>query len=198
MKASAHLRAWSTLPQRIRAGCDCHFKNRPPLHIPLPQRIRAGCDDNKCCATCGHYLCHSAFVRVATGRFDLMPLDIIFATAHSCGLRRFQPPLKNLRPLFATAHSCGLRRSPINTTLFPLSLPQRIRAGCDLCAEDRLLQRDSLPQRIRAGCDRRRKQFAVECESLPQRIRAGCDCDSDCWTNHQGSLPQRIRAGCDW
>ena len=46
---------------------------------------------NKCCATCGHYLCHSAFVRVAT-----CPLSKVYAVS----------------PPFATAHSCGLRLAP--------------------------------------------------------------------------------------
>lgn len=31
---------------------------------------------NKCCATCGHYLCHSAFVRVATAEKQCNALRI--------------------------------------------------------------------------------------------------------------------------
>ena len=54
-------------------------------------------------------LCHSAFVRVAT------QLSTIY-TRHS---------------VFATAHSCGLRRQIISEALTYFALPQRIRAGCD-------------------------------------------------------------------
>ena len=95
MRASAHLRAWSTLPQRIRAGCDsgllsncradigfasahsrglrrCDLFPRRTVGRSLPQRIRAGCD----AATFVRGarwddLCHSAFVRVATQMREL-------------------------------------------------------------------------------------------------------------------------------
>ena len=95
MRASAHLRAWSTLPQRIRAGCDsgllsncradigfasahsrglrrCDLFPRRTVGRSLPQRIRAGCD----AATFFRGarwddLCHSAFVRVATQMREL-------------------------------------------------------------------------------------------------------------------------------
>ena len=55
-----------------------------------------------------------------------------FATAHSCGLR---PSFSSFAPSsasFATAHSCGLRlnKNPKNTGR--RTLPQRIRAGCDV------------------------------------------------------------------
>ena len=121
----------------------------------------------------------------------------IFASAHSCGLRLHRqkiPPVMlalclsafvrvatlglnvNCRVTsFATAHSRGLRRCTTKRTLTQISLPQRIRAGCDSIPVQQTRQRVSLPQRIRAGCD----TFAVatpSClSSLPQRIRAGCD-----------------------
>ena len=34
----------SSLPQRIRAGCDGRSARRKSTRTPLPQRIRAGCD----------------------------------------------------------------------------------------------------------------------------------------------------------
>ena len=100
-----------------------------------------------------------------------------------------------------------------------VSLPQRIRAGCDaMCATLMLLMR-SLPQRIRAGCDGvqpqqarsvlpfatahsrgLRRQLAVTGHThvpLPQRIRAGCDQCANNLRQPDGALPQRIRAGCD-
>ena len=78
-----------------------------------------------------------------------------------------------------------------------VSLPQRIRAGCDgvqpqqarsvlpfATAHSRGLRRQlavtghthvPLPQRIRAGCDAVAVTLPAEISSLPQRIRAGCD-----------------------
>ena len=143
------------LPQRIRAGCDfSSLQNRISLST-LPQRIRAGCDctvrtqqkKRKGFATahsCGlrHsflrcyravlFLCHSAFVRVATLEHCVYALMVIlchsafvrvatqglklpdsmkhFATAHSCGLRPEPAKVMCCWTAFATAHSCGLRR----------------------------------------------------------------------------------------
>ena len=118
MRASAHLRAWSTLPQRIRAGCDsgllsncradigfasahsrglrrCDLFPRRTVGRSLPQRIRAGYD---------------------SGLLSNCRADIGFASAHSCGLRP------------------DIRRSAVE---FVNSLPQRIRAGCDAKQYDR-------------------------------------------------------------
>ena len=54
---------------------------------------------------------------------------------------------------FATAHSRGLR--PVGCKRFAslITLPQRIRAGCDSSDRRRGSKDSSLPQRIRAGCD---------------------------------------------
>ena len=101
----------------------------------------------------------------------------IFASAHSCGLRLHRqkiPPVMlalclsafvrvatlglnvNCRVTsFATAHSRGLRRCTTKRTLTQISLPQRIRAGCDSIPVQQTRQRVSLPQCIRAGCDSR-------------------------------------------
>ena len=120
-----------TLPQRIRAGCDrdatlkdyfrqlCHSAFVrvatccPPQarrsRCALPQRIRAGCDARAKHIEAIHGLCHSAFVRVATVTSKQLPL----------------------RRSFATAHSCGLRRDIMSKQDELLTLPQRIRAGCD-------------------------------------------------------------------
>ena len=134
MRASAHLRAWSTLPQRIRAGCDsgllsncradigfasahsrglrrCDLFPRRTVGRSLPQRIRAGCDGCLLCVLsvlC--YLCHSAFARVAT-----YAVAILAAAVGD----------------FATAHSRGLRLGGTLCLHSWQSLPQRIRAGCD-------------------------------------------------------------------
>ena len=56
----------------------------------------------------------------------------------------------------------------------------------------------TLPQRIRAGCDVRLLRCTPPRLPLPQRIRAGCDAfDVDAACIGAQSLPQRIRAGCD-
>ena len=165
----------------------------------------------------------------------------IFASAHSCGLRLHRqkiPPVMlalclsafvrvatlglnvNCRVTsFATAHSRGLRRCTTKRTLTQISLPQRIRAGCDSIPVQQTRQRVSLPQRIRAGCDYIRiveHDWDILCLSafarvatpfderlrlrdgpLPQRIRAGCDQCANNLQQPDGALPQRIRAGCD-
>ena len=54
---------------------------------------------------------------------------------------------------FASAHSRGLRPIPVQQTRQRVSLPQRIRAGCDTFAVATPSCLSSLPQRIRAGCD---------------------------------------------
>ena len=57
--------------------------------LTLPQRIRAGCDKTAGLSANEYMLCLSAFARVATLRpFSAAHGGTIFATAHSCGLRR--------------------------------------------------------------------------------------------------------------
>ena len=77
----------------------------------LPQRIRAGCDELRKALDELEKLCLSAFVRVATQRL----------VGDGSG-----------KILFASAHSCGLRLEVSEATLALAPLPQRIRAGCDL------------------------------------------------------------------
>ena len=76
-------------------------------------------------------LCLSAFARVAT---SMVIYDLVERS-------------------FATAHSRGLRLVRILQACLQATLPQRIRAGCDLQVPPPLLPAWSLPQRIRAGCD---------------------------------------------
>ena len=101
-------------------------------------------------------LCHSAFVRVATEAFDgHVRLEILFATAHSCGLRRLRKHRLFARKILCHSafvrvatdrcmgaaaarilcHSAFVRVAtrPFDKA-YPrfASLPQRIRAGCDL------------------------------------------------------------------
>ena len=133
MRASAHLRAWSTLPQRIRAGCDsgllsncradigfdsahsrglrrCDLFPRRTVGRSLPQRIRAGCDE-------GSY---------GNGKSLSSLPQRIRAGCDQCANNLRQPD--------------G-------------ALPQRIRAGCDCIGRTAGAGAHPLPQRIRAGCD---------------------------------------------
>ena len=145
----------------------------------------------------------------------------IFASAHSCGLRLHRqkiPPVMlalclsafvrvatlglnvNCRVTsFATAHSRGLRRCTTKRTLTQISLPQRIRAGCDSIPVQQTRQRVSLPQRIRAGCDQCANNLQQPDGALPQRIRAGCDIkltvdDVDCYLCHSAFV--RVATHC--
>ena len=148
----------------------------PQHRCTLPQRIRAGCDRDATLKDYFRQLCHSAFVRVATVTSKQLPL----------------------RRSFATAHSCGLRRDIMSKQDELLTLPQRIRAGCD----QRLNQRNICTLRLCHSAFVRvaTTKFPVFCaryDSLPQRIRAGCDVQSAGKRVIQPPLPQRIRAGCD-
>ena len=76
----------------------------------LPQRIRAGCDHPSQCNRHGNvFLCHSAFVRVATysktlGWMSIQLCHSAFVRAATCDCALFVASF-----VFATAHSCGLR-----------------------------------------------------------------------------------------
>ena len=145
-------------------------------------------------------LCHSAFARVATeGTAKAHGYLDNFATAHSCGLRLPQPfRLHHLHPL-----------------------PQRIRAGCDLKREAKMIKEWlALPQRIRAGCDvcivTAVFTLPVLCHSAFARVATpikarGAKTPKLCHSafarvatprmaariRRRSPLPQRIRAGCD-
>ena len=98
-----------SLPQRIRAGCDClelHVRRMDDLCHSAFVRVAT---KNTKVATPQNDLCHSAFVRVATYTVQIKQYMSVFATAHSCGLRRRQQTSPNPTLRFATAHSCGLR-----------------------------------------------------------------------------------------
>ena len=122
------------MPALLRYFSDLiHFKTSNPNPIPLHGNPVL---DN-------FVFKHAA---VQTGR--------TFASAHSCGLRpRTMMIFCNLQ-IFASAHSCGLRPIPVQQTRQRVSLPQRIRAGCDEGSYGNGKSLSSLPQRIRAGCDR--------------------------------------------
>ena len=144
------------LPQRIRAGCDGFGMSRLSICGPLPQRIRAGCDRDKGICPGDYYnfatahscglrhgrrhgqgrippLCHSAFVRVATGeskthkgytwtlpqriragcdKIGYVPKRRQWALPQRirAGCDVSHAPRLPSNPAFATAHSCGLRR----------------------------------------------------------------------------------------
>ena len=76
-------------------------------------------------------LCHSAFVRVATDA--TMSYDTAPGLCHSAFVRVATQlsTIYTRHSVFATAHSCGLRRQIISEALTYFALPQRIRAGCD-------------------------------------------------------------------
>ena len=101
----------------------------------------------------GRRLCHSAFARVAT-RADRVRPELC-QLCHSAFARVATRSIGTVQvlPLFATAHSCGLRRfiEAVGKHINPL--PQRIRAGCDGKYRISLHNQNPLPQRIRAGCD---------------------------------------------
>ena len=142
------------LPQRIRAGCDRYLTWIVRIAPNLPQRIRAGCDAaiyrdaeraNRFATAHSRGLrqgffprvqravplCHSAFVRVATREWrHFLKLRTL---CHSAFVRVATLTWRDVfrKRLFATAHSCGLRLHVTFTLCYLLSLPQRIRAGCD-------------------------------------------------------------------
>ena len=162
----------TALPQRIRAGCDSSDRRRGSKDSSLPQRIRAGCDsmDPFTANNLGNFATAHSRGLIAIRQ------SMVFATAHSRGLR--PAVVVNIHACddlchsafarVATAackqeeqdnplcHSAFARVATAQCTApcrFPSSLPQRIRAGCDLQVPPPLLPAWSLPQRIRAGCD---------------------------------------------
>ena len=145
-----------SLPQRIRAGCDaatffrgarwddlCHSAfvrvatqmrelTVPLLHLCHSAFVRVATHCYKLCKI-GQTLCLSAFARVATHPSATDTATCFFASAHSRGLRHVRRRNSFLPVFFATAHSRGLRRLFIVCVVgIVLSLPQRIRAGCDV------------------------------------------------------------------
>ena len=100
---------------------------------------------------------------------------VSFASAHSRGLRLKTVYLSTTTLYFATAHSRGLRLDVDSACIGGQSLPQRIRAGCDVEGGRFSSSCDASPQRIRAGCDFPMFEMIILPMSLPQRIRAGCD-----------------------
>ena len=68
MRASAHLRAWSTLPQRIRAGCDGKASPDQLWWILCHSAFARVATLQQGIGALAGMLCHSAFARVATKR----------------------------------------------------------------------------------------------------------------------------------
>ena len=142
-------------------------------------------------------LCHSAFVRVATDA--TMSYDTAPGLCHSAFVRVATQlsTIYTRHSVFATAHSCGLRRQIISEALTYFALPQRIRAGCDdrkevdhsgnrLCHSafvrvatmmNYISMRDLCFFATAHSCGLRRGKRTHICGkfTLPQRIRAGCD-----------------------
>ena len=111
-------------------------------------------------------LCHSAFVRVATILKCQGLMICIFATAHSRGLR------------------LGTLRNRPSAT----SLPQRIRAGCDLCACVGVVFIDLCHSAFVRVATRPYRYPTFDRASLPQRIRAGCDLMANAKENMRQAL----------
>ena len=99
----------------------------------------------------------------------------VFASAHSRGLRRDFYASTDNADRFATAHSCGLRLLHTAVQVRRWSLPQRIRAGCDLMLMP-LAFADSLCHSafVRVAT-LAAYGIRTDAHTLPQRIRAGCD-----------------------
>ena len=211
-----------TLPQRIRAGCDFLYSSPSCIGLLCHSAfVRVATRTRYKQAGLKALLCHSAFVRVATRRGCFRRSSVsLFATAHSCGLRRgflsavavpchlchsafvrvatFMLNHGFMPSLFATAHSCGLRLGVAGGKAFNTeTLPQRIRAGCDDLPRNYNYWLHSLPQRIRAGCDYEgfdRNISDVLCHSAFVRVAT---CPFRSRSPIGAPLPQRIRAGCD-
>ncbi len=176
----------NTLPQRIRAGCDVHPCMPKIRRSSLPQRIRAGCDKSGVCRRVAVYLCHSAFVRVATDRSIRTDNHRPLPQRIRAGCDSAAVGAALFTGFFATAHSCGLRRACCRTAVPILALPQRIRAGCDGFTAMQETDEVPLPQRIRAGCDRLfrpPRNFPALCHSAFVRVAtarlAGLPDDAD-------------------
>ena len=145
------------MPQRIRAGCDTLKLRYSNGLLPLPQRIRAGCDFNtRHCNFRNAVLCHSAFVRVATAArakiaqiFDLchsafvrvatksaILLKVTSFLCHSAFVRVATKSSRNNFLSNLLCHSAFVRVATVYSRNKPVPccpLPQRIRAGCDVC-----------------------------------------------------------------
>ncbi len=91
-----------------------------------------------------------------------------FASAHSCGLRRDTATQPEADPAFATAHSCGLRPLQQTKKGEVKSLPQRIRAGCDLTATATVKTVGTFASAHSCGL-RLRKSNAAHCEFAARR-----------------------------
>ena len=141
--ASAHSRG---LRRHLMKDCDCE------TDLCLSAFVRVATSVQTIYSNLTE-LCHSAFVRVATSSSPLTMWTATFATAHSCGLRPIATNYAKSGKRFASAHSRGLRPIPVQQTRQRVSLPQRIRAGCDCTCGGLSIEIRSLPQRIRAGCD---------------------------------------------
>ena len=101
----------ASLPQRIRAGCDGLAVELPCRYWLCHSAFVRVATVSRLCKRQTRCLCHSAFVRVATVYFVLREISLLFATAHSCGLRQHDWRDFLTMQTFATAHSCGLRRN---------------------------------------------------------------------------------------
>ena len=128
-------------------------------------------------------LCHSAFVRVATDA--TMSYDTAPGLCHSAFVRVATQlsTIYTRHSVFATAHSCGLRRQIISEALTYFALPQRIRAGCDDRKEvDHSGNRLCHSAFVRVATHEQ-TQTRAHAPPLPQRIRAGCDSVPECKQN---------------
>ena len=82
-------------------------------------------------------LCHSAFVRVATPHpFPRQCTDLPLPQRIRAGCDVSPFCRSRAAKFFATAHSCGLRLIAVIMPSIICALPQRIRAGCDAANRD--------------------------------------------------------------
>ena len=108
LKPLCSLSIASSLPQRIRAGCDQAFHPLRRAVLPLSQRIRAGCDATMITATNQFHLCHSAFARVATAGHQRTCGHGLFKIVNNGTRNEGISALAGMEH-FASAHSRGLR-----------------------------------------------------------------------------------------
>ena len=123
------------LPQRIRAGCDGIQPPYDAVLRPLPQRIRAGCDQQGREFPSTVTLCHSAFVRVATSAVLVGFRHCNLC--HSAFVRVATVETPETPEEVVLCHSAFVRVATSavqSVSPVTLSLPQRIRAGCDSLA----------------------------------------------------------------
>ena len=138
MRASAHLRAWSTLPQRIRAGYDSGLLSNCRADIGFASAHSRGLRrcarwDDLCHSAFVRvatqmreltvpllHLCHSAFVRVATHCYKLCKIGQTLCLSAFARVATHPSATDTATCFFASAHSRGLRHVRRRNSFLPV------------------------------------------------------------------------------